>query len=99
MRLRILWLIVLEHGRYKMLQAHHCVELHEQRLYFQGPYTLVLGDDEMKANGVNVRPYGTDEENSMSLDDFTKGNIGTATLLKKYPMPNRMRYLLNNYIN
>lgn len=36
------------------------------------PYTLVLGDDEMKANGVNVRPYGTDEENSMSLDDFIK---------------------------
>ena len=36
------------------------------------PYTLVLGDDEMKTNGVNVRPYGTDEENSMSLDDFIK---------------------------
>ena len=36
------------------------------------PYTLVLGDDEMKANGVNVRPYGTEEENSMSLDDFIK---------------------------
>ena len=36
------------------------------------PYTLVLGDDEMKANGVNVRPYGTDQENSMSLDDFIK---------------------------
>ena len=34
------------------------------------PYTLVLGDDEMKANGVNVRPYGTDEEISKSLDDF-----------------------------
>ena len=34
------------------------------------PYTLVLGDDEMNANGVNVRPYGTDQENSMSLDDF-----------------------------
>lgn len=36
------------------------------------PYTLVLGDDEMNANGVNVRPYGTDQENSMSLDDFIK---------------------------
>ena len=36
------------------------------------PYTLVLGDDEMKSNGVNVRPYGTEEENSMSLDDFIK---------------------------
>ncbi|WP_061204915.1 threonine--tRNA ligase [Lactobacillus crispatus] len=36
------------------------------------PYTLVLGDDEMNANGVNVRRYGTDQENSMSLDDFIK---------------------------
>ena len=36
------------------------------------PYTLVLGDDEMNANGVNVRPYGTDQENSISLDDFIK---------------------------
>lgn len=36
------------------------------------PYTLVLGDDEMNTNGVNVRPYGTDQENSMSLDDFIK---------------------------
>lgn len=34
------------------------------------PYTLVLGDDEMNANGVNVRRYGTDEEISKSLDDF-----------------------------
>ena len=34
------------------------------------PYTLVLGDDEMKANGVNVRRYGTDEEISKSLTDF-----------------------------
>ncbi len=36
------------------------------------PYTLVLGDDEMKNNGVNVRRYGTDEEISKSLDDFIK---------------------------
>ena len=34
------------------------------------PYTLVLGDDEMNANGVNVRRYGTDEEISKSLTDF-----------------------------
>ena len=34
------------------------------------PYTLVLGDDEMNANGVNVRRYGTDEEISKSLDEF-----------------------------
>ncbi|MGQ5709633.1 threonine--tRNA ligase [Lactobacillus sp. PSON] len=34
------------------------------------PYTLVLGDEEMKSNGVNVRRYGTEEEISKSLDDF-----------------------------
>jgi threonyl-tRNA synthetase len=36
------------------------------------PYTLVVGDEEMKANGVNVRPYGTDQELSKSLDEFIK---------------------------
>ncbi|WP_281196520.1 His/Gly/Thr/Pro-type tRNA ligase C-terminal domain-containing protein, partial [Lactobacillus acetotolerans] len=36
------------------------------------PYTLVLGDKEMKANSVNVRPYGTDDEIAKSLDDFIK---------------------------
>jgi threonyl-tRNA synthetase len=34
------------------------------------PYTLVVGDDEMKAEGVNVRPYGTDKELSKSLSEF-----------------------------
>ena len=34
------------------------------------PYTLVLGDEEMKSGKVNVRRYGTDEEVSKSLDDF-----------------------------
>lgn len=34
------------------------------------PYTLVLGDEEMKNGSVNVRRYGTDEEISKSLDDF-----------------------------
>lgn len=34
------------------------------------PYTLVLGDEEMNANGVNVRRYGTEEQISKSLDDF-----------------------------
>ena len=34
------------------------------------PYTLVLGDEEMNANGVNVRRYGTEEQLSKSLDDF-----------------------------
>lgn len=34
------------------------------------PYTLVLGDDEMNAGMVNVRPYGTEEQNSESLAEF-----------------------------
>lgn len=34
------------------------------------PYTLVLGDEEMNANGVNVRRYGTEVQISKSLDDF-----------------------------
>ena len=34
------------------------------------PYTLVLGDDEMNANSVNVRRYGTEEQKTMSLDEF-----------------------------
>ncbi|MGM9910042.1 MAG: threonine--tRNA ligase [Lacticaseibacillus absianus] len=34
------------------------------------PYTLVLGDDEMNAGTVNVRPYGTEEQNTESLDAF-----------------------------
>lgn len=34
------------------------------------PYTLVLGDDEMNAGTVNVRPYGTGEQNSESLAEF-----------------------------
>ena len=34
------------------------------------PYTLVLGDEEMNANGINVRRYGTEEQISKSLDEF-----------------------------
>lgn len=34
------------------------------------PYTLVLGDEEMKNDSVNVRRYGTDEKISKSLTDF-----------------------------
>lgn len=34
------------------------------------PYTLVLGDDEMNSGTVNVRPYGTEEQNSESLAEF-----------------------------
>ena len=36
----------------------------------KAPYTLVLGDDEMNSNAVNVRPYGTEKQESMSLDQF-----------------------------
>ena len=34
------------------------------------PYTLVLGDKELKDNGVNVRRYGTEEEVAKSFDEF-----------------------------
>jgi threonyl-tRNA synthetase len=36
----------------------------------QVPYTLVVGDDEVKNNAVSVRKYGEDAQNSMSQDDF-----------------------------
>ena len=36
------------------------------------PYTLVLGDKELKDNGVNVRRYGTEEEVAMSIDEFIR---------------------------
>ena len=34
------------------------------------PYTLVVGDDEVKNNSVSVRKYGEKDQNSMSQDDF-----------------------------
>lgn len=34
------------------------------------PYTLVLGDKEMKSNSVNVRRYGTEEEVSKTFTEF-----------------------------
>ena len=34
------------------------------------PYTLVVGDDEVKNNAVSVRKYGEDAQNNMSQDDF-----------------------------
>ncbi|KJY58035.1 Threonine--tRNA ligase [Lactobacillus kimbladii] len=34
------------------------------------PYTLVLGDKEIKDKGVNVRRYGTEEEVAKSFDEF-----------------------------
>ncbi|MDO4903227.1 MAG: threonine--tRNA ligase [Limosilactobacillus sp.] len=34
------------------------------------PYTLVVGDDEVKNNSMSVRKYGEQEQNSMSQDEF-----------------------------
>ena len=34
------------------------------------PYTLVVGDNEVKNNSVSVRKYGEKDQNSMSQDDF-----------------------------
>ena len=36
------------------------------------PYTLVLGDKEIKDNSVNVRRYGTEEEVAKSFDEFIR---------------------------
>ena len=36
------------------------------------PYTLVLGDKELKDNSVNVRRYGTEEEVAKSFDEFIR---------------------------
>ncbi|CCI85799.1 threonine-tRNA ligase [Lactobacillus pasteurii DSM 23907 = CRBIP 24.76] len=40
------------------------------------PYTLVLGDDEMNSDSVNVRRYGNEDQETMSLDEFI--NLITA---------------------
>ena len=34
------------------------------------PYQLVIGDQELENNTVNVRKYGVDGSNSISLDEF-----------------------------
>ena len=34
------------------------------------PYTLVLGDKELKDNSVNVRRYGTEEEVAKDFNEF-----------------------------
>ncbi len=36
------------------------------------PYQLVIGDKEVEANTLNVRKYGSNESNSMSVEDFKK---------------------------
>ena len=36
------------------------------------PYTLVIGDKEVETNGVTYRKHGTQEQISVSLDDFIK---------------------------
>ena len=36
------------------------------------PYQLVIGDKEVEANALNVRKFGSNESNSMSVEDFKK---------------------------
>ncbi len=36
------------------------------------PYTLVIGDNEVKNNTVTYRKYGTDKQVTVSVDDFIK---------------------------
>ncbi len=36
------------------------------------PYQLVIGDKEVEANALNVRKFGSNESNSMSVEDFEK---------------------------
>ncbi|HZG70665.1 MAG TPA: threonine--tRNA ligase [Chondromyces sp.] len=36
------------------------------------PYTLVVGDNEIKENGVNVRKYGEEQQKNVSIESFKK---------------------------
>ena len=56
--------VVVDHRNEKM--GYKIREAQTQKV----PYTLVVGDDEMKSNGVSVRKYGEKEQNEMSQDDF-----------------------------
>ena len=56
--------VVVDHRNEKM--GYKIREAQTQK----GPYTLVVGDDEMTSNGVSVRKYGEKEQNEMSQDDF-----------------------------
>ncbi|WP_373842231.1 threonine--tRNA ligase [Limosilactobacillus sp.] len=56
--------VVVDHRNEKM--GYKIREAQTQKV----PYTLVVGDDEMKSNGVSVRKYGEKAQNEMSQDDF-----------------------------
>ena len=56
--------VVVDHRNEKM--GYKIREAQTQKV----PYTLVVGDDEMKSNGVSVRKYGEQAQNEMSQDDF-----------------------------
>ncbi|KRN58545.1 threonine--tRNA ligase [Limosilactobacillus secaliphilus] len=56
--------VVVDHRNEKM--GYKIREAQTQKV----PYTLVVGDDEMKNNSVSVRKYGEQDQNSMSKQDF-----------------------------
>ena len=56
--------VVVDHRNEKM--GYKIREAQTQKV----PYTLVVGDDELKSNGVSVRKYGEKEQNEMSQDAF-----------------------------
>ncbi|WP_267202157.1 threonine--tRNA ligase [Limosilactobacillus kribbianus] len=56
--------VVVDHRNEKM--GYKIREAQTQKV----PYTLVVGDDEMKGNGVSVRKYGEKAQNEMSQDAF-----------------------------
>ncbi|WP_367341416.1 threonine--tRNA ligase [Limosilactobacillus sp.] len=56
--------VVVDHRNEKM--GYKIRESQTQKV----PYTLVVGDDEVKGNSVSVRKYGEKEQNEMSMDAF-----------------------------
>ncbi|WP_283583108.1 threonine--tRNA ligase [Limosilactobacillus difficilis] len=56
--------VVVDHRNEKM--GYKIRESQTQKV----PYTLVVGDDEVKSNNVSVRKYGEKEQNEMSMDAF-----------------------------
>ena len=56
--------VVVDHRNEKM--GYKIREAQTQKV----PYTLVVGDDEVKNNADSVRKYGEDAQNNMSQDDF-----------------------------
>ena len=44
------------------------------------PYTLVLGDDELQHNSVNVRKYGSEDQESKALSEFVSESVSYTHL-------------------